>query len=249
MRISLPNTIKTIDYQAFGYCVNLEKVNFPSDLETISSSAFMLCHKLSKIILPSQIKAIGEGAFRDCTEAKELFIPASCNLIGNEAFNWCTGLEKIIIEDGPTPLTMGYCNEKGISYTGTKGSCMRGMFGDAENIKEVHWGRDLILSSKSNGYVYAPFAYTSNFYSETSGAQSSCTRWIKRLTFGDYVTEIPRNAFYAGSITEKITLPPNLKRINDEAFHKTFMEGTKVINFPASLEYVGPYAFEGPNGI
>ena len=248
-QISLPNTIKTIDYQAFGYCVNLEDIKFPSNLETISSSAFMVCRKLSKIILPSTVKAIGTGAFRDCIGVKELFIPASCNSIGNEGFNWCTGLEKIIIEDGPTPLTMGYCFEKGISYTGTKGACMRGMFGDAENIKEVHWGRDLILSSNSNGYVYVPFAYTANFYSDTSGAQISSTRWIKRLTFGDFVTEIPRNAFQGGSISEKVILPPNLKKINENAFDDTFMEGTKIINFPASLEYVGENAFSGPNGL
>ena len=248
-QISLPNTIKIIDSQAFGYCVNLENINFPSNLETISASAFMLCRKLSKIILPSMVKTIGGGAFRDCTGAKELFIPASCKSIGNEGFNWCTGLEKIIFEDGPTSLTMGYCFEKGISYTGTQGACMRGMFGDAENIKEVHWGRDMILSSKSNGYVIAPFTYTSNFYSNTSGAQVSSTRRIKRLTFGEFVKEIPRNAFQGGSITEKVILPPSLKKINDYAFYNTFMEGTKVINFPSSLEYVGQYAFEGPNGL
>ena len=248
-KISLPNTIKTIDYQAFGYCVNLEDFDFPSNLETIASSAFMLCRTLTKIILPSKVKTIGGGAFRDCTEAKELFIPASCSSIGNEAFNWCTSLEKIIIEDGPTSLTMGYCNARGISYKGTQGSCMRGMFGDAESIKEVHWGRNMILSSKSNGYVYAPFAYTTNFYSNTSGVQSSSTRSIKKLTFGEFVTEIPRNAFYDGSIKEKVVLPPNLKKINDEAFYKTFMDGTEVINFPASLEHVGSLAFEGPNGL
>ncbi len=248
-KISLPNTIKKIDYQAFGFCVNLEDFDFPSNLETIGGDAFMVCRKLTKIILPSKVKTVGGGAFRDCTEAKELFIPACCNSIGNEAFNWCTSLEKIIIEDGPTSLTMGYCYAKGISYTGTKGSCMRGMFGDAENIKEVHWGRNMILSSKSDGYVYAPFAYTTNFYSDTSGAQGKSTRRIKKLTFGDYITEIPRNAFYAGSINERVILPPNLKRINDEAFYHTFMDGTKILNFPASLEYVGSLALEGPNGL
>ena len=50
-------------------------------------------------------------------------------------------------------------------------------------------------------------------------------------------------------IKEKVVLPPNLKKINDEAFYKTFMDGTEVINFPASLEHVGSLAFEGPNGL
>lgn len=247
--ISLPNTIKTIGVQAFGYCVNLEDIKFPSNLETISSSAFMLCKKIPKIILPSTLKTIGTGAFRDCTGAKEVFIPASCVSIGTEAFNWCISLEKIIIEDGTTPLMMSHCFEKGLSYTGIKGACMRGMFGDAERIKEVHWGRDMVLNSKSDGYVYTPFAYTTNFYSDTSGAQTTGTRYIERLTFGDFVTEIPRNAFQNGSIVEKVILPPNLKKINAYAFYDTFMEGTKIINFPSSLEYVGENAFEGPNGL
>ncbi|MDO5526775.1 MAG: leucine-rich repeat protein [Prevotella sp.] len=247
--ISLPKTIRQINAYAFGFCVNLEDFDFPADLEVISPYAFQLCKKLTKIILPSKVESIGNYAFQDCIEAKELLIPSSCASIENEAFNWCTNLERITIEDGSEPLKMGNCFDKGLSYEGSAGSCLRGMFGDASHIEEVYWGRNLILNTNSNGYVYGPFNYTSNFYSNTSGAKVSSTRRIKKLTFGDYVTEIPRNAFYNGSIEERLVLPPNLKRINDEAFYKTFMESTKTLNFPATLEYIGENALEGPNGI
>lgn len=248
-QISLPNTIRRIESNAFGYCVNMTDFNFPMNLESISSSAFTLCRELTKLNLPSKVKSIGAGAFHDCTGVTEVFIPASCTSISDEAFNWCTGIEKVIMEDGPEPLEMGYCWEKGISYEGQAGYCLRGMFGDAGSLDEVHWGRNLILSSHSNGYVYAPFSYTTNFYTNTTGAQMKATQRINKLTFGEYVTEIPRNAFANGSIRAQLILPPNLKKIADEAFNSTFLENTPVINFPAPLEYIGENALSGPNGV
>lgn len=246
-QLSLPSTIKNIGYRAFNYCVNLTDFDFPANLEVIGGSAFQLCKSMTKIILPSKVKSIGGSAFHDCMAAEELFIPASCMSIDNEAFNWCTGLKKIVLEDGPATLTMGYCFEKGISYQGTAGSKMRGMFGDSDNIREFHWGRNLKLTAHSSGLLYTPFLYTANYYTSTSGAQVQSSRSIGKLTFGEYVTEIPRNAFYNGSIGGSLVLPSNLKRIGDEAFNLAFCVAP-VLTLPSSVEFIGNRAFEWANG-
>lgn len=96
-KITLPEGIEVIGYQAFGYCYSLTSINIPStvkilgDKSTTSSSsegwAFYGCTKLASVTFApdSSLTTIGKDAFgKNCFESIE--IPATVETIGDYAF-------------------------------------------------------------------------------------------------------------------------------------------------------------------
>lgn len=63
---SIPKTVKTIDGNAFGGCVNLASVSIPNGVETIGNSAFYGSLKLSAVKIPATVTSIGSRAFASC---------------------------------------------------------------------------------------------------------------------------------------------------------------------------------------
>ena len=56
--IIIPNTIKSIDDEAFRGCKSLKTIIIPDQIEYIGNKAFMECHSLTKVSLPSNLKNI-----------------------------------------------------------------------------------------------------------------------------------------------------------------------------------------------
>ena len=48
-RVSLPSSLKRIEYGAFRSCANLAKITLPQGLENIGSGAFFSCKRLKDI--------------------------------------------------------------------------------------------------------------------------------------------------------------------------------------------------------
>ena len=60
--ITIPDSVKTIEPYAFGYCTSLKKVTFGSGIETIGYDAFSNCTSL-EITIPDSVTTIGDYAF------------------------------------------------------------------------------------------------------------------------------------------------------------------------------------------
>ena len=82
-KITLPDTITYIGYNAFNSCP-LTHIDLPSSLTTIGDNAFNSC-PLTHIDLPSSLTAIGDNAFKNC-EFDNLIIPNTITKIGSNAF-------------------------------------------------------------------------------------------------------------------------------------------------------------------
>lgn len=69
--ITLPDSIKRIDYMAFYTCTALESINFPASLESVSWSAFDYNENLKEIIIPDSLTSVsfpsGESIFSGCS--------------------------------------------------------------------------------------------------------------------------------------------------------------------------------------
>lgn len=64
----LPNTIKTIEANAFYYCTNLQCIKFNEGLETIKEKVFVNCYSIKGIVdIPASVQLIGNFAFADWT--------------------------------------------------------------------------------------------------------------------------------------------------------------------------------------
>lgn len=95
----VPRGIRVIGKDAFEYC-DLEKIVLPDTLLTIEDNAFLGCNSLKEIVIPDSVTTIGESAFDNCGEMESVYIGDGVVSVGDYAFAWCEGLQMIRIPDG-----------------------------------------------------------------------------------------------------------------------------------------------------
>ena len=87
--VSMPESITSIDYDAFYECKNLESVTLPESLTTLGIRAFGGCQSLKTIKIPSGVTAIPGHCFNGCVSLESVTIPEGVTAIGDEAFLSC----------------------------------------------------------------------------------------------------------------------------------------------------------------
>lgn len=120
-KVIIPDSVTTIDDDAFKSAKNLKDVQFGANVKVIGAYAFTSCNSLESITLPDTVTDIGEWAFSNTsikeftipsqvTEIKEstfslsdlqtITIPGNVKSIGESAFEGCDDLTEVIIEEG-----------------------------------------------------------------------------------------------------------------------------------------------------
>lgn len=84
--IELPESLTTLDYNAFSYCASLSSVKIPGKVERISPYSFYKCSNLQKVELAESIKFIDNQAFYYCDHLQSINFPSTLTSIGYEAF-------------------------------------------------------------------------------------------------------------------------------------------------------------------
>lgn len=103
--IILPKYTRSIGWDAFRNCIQLETIQIPSKISYIGASAFLLCTSLKTITFEgNSLTHIDNWAFSDCP-IKSIYIPASVIQIGWGAFS-CPQLQEIHML-GENPPTVG----------------------------------------------------------------------------------------------------------------------------------------------
>ena len=72
--VIIPNSVTSIEDEAFAYCWYLPSIDIPNSVTTIGKKAFNYCDKLSSVKIGNGITSIGEKAFEDCTNLKSVHI-------------------------------------------------------------------------------------------------------------------------------------------------------------------------------
>lgn len=85
--------IETISWYAFAFAANLETIELPDSVKTIDSNAFYGCSALTTVTA-SELTAINSTAFRDCTALASIDI-SKVTAIGADAFYNCQSLDGI----------------------------------------------------------------------------------------------------------------------------------------------------------
>lgn len=125
-KVTLPEGLTIVDYDAFEDCTALETVILPESIRYIRFSAFENCTSLKSIDLPSGLISIGMCAFRGCTSLTEVDIPDGVTSIDMEAFEGCENLERVSVPDSVIRTSLNDCFEgcekinvtfKGKTYT------------------------------------------------------------------------------------------------------------------------------------
>ena len=102
--VSLPDTITTIESNAFHSCTNLGTVNYSLSLVEIGDYAFAACNDLVNCDLPSSLKTLGSFAFLNCSSITSVTIPSSLRNWGDHSFYSCTNLQSLEIREGVTTI-------------------------------------------------------------------------------------------------------------------------------------------------
>lgn len=135
----LPDTIKEIGVEAFGYCTSLTKIEIAA-CTRLKDRAFIGCTALTEIYLPDGLVNIGLTPFAECTSlekiqiesgtvsstlfagnkyVKEIVLGAGVTEIAQNAFKGCSSLEKLTMPrvNDSEPFNNYYFGITPIKYT------------------------------------------------------------------------------------------------------------------------------------
>lgn len=102
----IPNSVTTIGATSF-YGNSLTSIVIPNSINSIEFDAFRNCRNLISVEIPNSVTFIGNYAFLQCNSLSTLSIGNSLCSIGKEAFCGCTGLSCITVFATIPPL-LGY---------------------------------------------------------------------------------------------------------------------------------------------
>lgn len=122
--VTIPDSVTSIDDNAFGFCSQLTNISIPNSVTYIGFSAFAHCTSLKSITLPSSLSSISEALFSGCSQLTTIHIPDSVPSIQSYAFYHCRNLETIRI---PVSVTLietdafaGCPSLMTVTYSGSK---------------------------------------------------------------------------------------------------------------------------------
>lgn len=265
--ITLPQSIKFIDFAAFSYS-NIEELALPDGLETIGAAAFRdsyikeltipeslknlgtttfaNCRYLTKVhFLTDKILEIPDDAFSGCSSLETVNIPESVTSIGAYAFRETTILSDISLPTGVTKIG-NYCFYKsGITsiiipegVTELDGQ----MFYGCRRLKNIKLPVNLKFIGEQL-FRDCQALETISIPNAITTIPEYCFRdcfALKDVTFPTSLTSIDKSAFSDCRSLVAITLPEGLKTIGNEAF---FNCKITALNLPSTLESVGGWAF------
>ncbi len=205
--ISIPNTIKVLEGKmggvngsAFKGCKGLISVSLPDSLQTIEDDVFSGCEKLETISIPEMVKSIGKKCFFSCINLEKISLPRKLKKIEERTFWGCTRLSEILFPDSLQSIgqyAFQYCENLRDVYLN-------------DELKGIGMGAFYGCKSLSNVRL-------SNSLSYIAGELFRQCSSLDSISIPGKVTNIGYAAF-SGCPLKEVSLPRNLKEIDDEAF-------------------------------
>lgn len=226
-KVSIPNSVVSIDRYAFANCNKLEDVTLPGGVDKIASYAFYKCNKLKKVTLSAGLQTIEEYAFA-YTSIQKIEIPKSVTNIGRYAFYECKELTEAVL---PKDLSMG----DGIFYGCSKMKKLTIPSGERalqNYIKDTELDE---LDTELDELVLSGGTFICGYFSSYSVD-------FKKVILPNGLKEIGYNAFW-GDILESVVIPDGVETIGTEAFY--YCGYLKEAYIPASVTSIGENAFTG----
>ena len=102
--IKLPESVISINEDAFYDCSSLTSINIPVGVTSIGEWAFYNCSSLISLSIPNGVTSIGANAFYYCTSLASISLPTGVTSINEDVFYGCSSLTSINIPDGVTSI-------------------------------------------------------------------------------------------------------------------------------------------------
>ena len=257
-KITLPDTLTTINESAFRDCKKLEQITIPTNVTKIGANAFWGCIRLKRIVVPAGVKQIESGTFRDCDALEEIILPEALEYIGEWAFTSCDNLPRI---DFPKNL-------KGIgdsAFTRCKKLIYVIFRGDAPKIHQFAFNEQSFYAYYPAGNktwtdeVFRGFLGNKVWIAGSGETSGSCGTGLTWKITGDTLTisgsgrmknyTLDALGPWTGHNAQikKLVIKEGVTYIGQFAFYA--MSGIKTVEFPEGLQEIAGEAFAGCGGI
>ena len=232
----IPDSVKTIGAEAFGYCDQLTSVVIPSTVKTVGKEAFQHCWNLVSVEIKGGGTEFGKEAFQDCSKLTSVTLPEGMKTIWNSMFEGCSEASVTI----PASVT----TIDGWALSGVKGIAVAS---GSASFKVVN---GLLLSKDGTRIVQCPGSASGDLEIPSSvktigaGAFAGCPS-LSTITIPASVTGIESWAFYDYPATGEIRCAAENAKfcVRDGAL--LTKDGKKLIS--AAKRISGAYAV--PNGV
>ena len=258
--LTIPSTVSSIGAYAFYGCSALASIDL-SSVTSIDNYAFGYCSNMTSVVLGEGLTSISMAAFRNCSSLTSLTIPATVTTIKGFCFDGCTSLTSItsLAETPPTLTTSSFQNVPidipvyvpcGTvdAYQAASG------WSSFTNIQE---NPDFICFADPNVKALCVAHWDTNgdgelSYSEAAAVTSLGTVFSNNTTIESfdelqYFTGLENgiywNAFEYCTALESVTLPNNVKRLQNYSFNGCTSLTSIVI--PESTLIINQYVFQG----
>jgi hypothetical protein len=241
---TIPNSVTTIAYSAFGSCGSLASVTIPDSVTEIGGWAFEGCTGLTNVEIPETVGRINASTFSDCASLIHVIIPSGIESIGFRAFAGCVSLKHIAIPDSVTSFDTNRIG--GIeAFLG----CTNLTAIEVNPLNPVYSSLDGVLLDKDRTTLVLYPGGKNGDYSVPGGVMSigpmsfnDCAG-LTALVVPDSVTTIGYGAF-AGCVNLKsVIIAENVTGIGHWAFHDC--ANLKSIFCRGEAPTVGAGAFHG----
>ena len=246
--ITIPNKVHSIGDCAFRYCSSLTSITIPNSVITIGDYACEGCSGLASLTIPNSVKSMGNCAFRDCTgeltincnipEAVRSFAPfhgskfskvtigEGVTIIGDFAFDGCESLVSITIPESITSIGKFAFHEcsllTSVIIPDSVANIGSHAFNGCSGIKTITIGKGVTtIGSCAFSGCTGELTVNCNIPNAESGLSGSGAfedGLFTKVSFGDSVTSIGKDAFRGCENLTSITIPESVTDIGDDAF-------------------------------
>ena len=247
--INLPDSLKTIEWNAFEYCYNLKEIILPDGVETISSRAFVLCSGIESVKFSSNLKNIGYNAFWYCSSLKSVEIPHGTQVISDSAFRDCSALETVILPD--TLIEIDINAFSGTAYINNpenregnalyNGKYLLDVSKDATGVFEIKDGTELIAGNAFDACSnLTEIVIPESVKTIGNNAFSDC-EGLKNMVIPENVTEIGRYLFAYCENLESVEINGKISTLDSNVFYSC--EKLTSVKLPDTVKVIEASAF------
>ena len=236
--ITLPNSLVSIGENAFSNCRELKSIEIPGSVVSIKENAFRGCSLLSEINLPESLLDLGNDVFYECFSLEAITLPKHLESIGNYAFIDCYNLQSVSAEM-TQPCVLG---EE--AFRGTPDYKTLTVPAGSSFFYRKTEGWNNFNQIRVDGAQYSQYAdpETNVIYEFNNLENTACVKPGQNWSgWEPGSSDVSQNV----TIRDKITVTGRtlvVKDIGRLAFHGKQITS---LSIPASIEYIGDYAFTG----
>ena len=243
----IPNSIQSIEHNAFSYCLKLRKIKIPKNVSKIDERTFLGCTKLQEINIP-HITSIEEEAFKDCSNLVSIYTQ-ELKSIDRKAIIGCSALHAITIPGKCCSISIEGCSQLDRIVCLSENLYIEGLDPVRQNIT-MYVPNDLV-EKYTNKYKRNNLEIKSiEFKEDTISYKMIDTHSVSVIYSEDYKElsdiSIPEKVYYGGTLLMvvgieahaflscskliSISIPKSIKHIEMSAFAGCFFEKNNFVN-------------------